>query len=143
MSRRDARRDRDVAALLSARAFVEIRYLAGQARRNPEDHSPEEVLDRIRFLANLCHKMYDGEQVGTMIAVLPETFTALPSALARREQVWLVNLARNTERDTYLWGRDHETECGPDQCGYTSEPRSPAEDAGTSNHASTAETSDG
>jgi hypothetical protein len=57
MSRRDARRDRDLAALLSARAFTEIRYLAGQVRRNPEDHSAEEVLDRIRFLANLCHNL--------------------------------------------------------------------------------------
>lgn len=86
--------------------------------------------------------MHDGEQVSDMIAVLPETFTKLPSTLARREQVRLVNLARNINRDTYLWGRDHKAECSPDQCGYISEPQSPTQDAGTSNRASTAETAD-
>lgn len=57
MSRRDARLDRDIAALLAARAFTEIRYLAGDVRRSSEDRSPEEDLDRIRFLADLCHNM--------------------------------------------------------------------------------------
>lgn len=317
MSRRDARRDRDLAALLSARAFTEIRYLAGHVRGNPGDLSAEEVLDRIRFLANLCHnlpgasrprrhrparkgappslreqaltdrpmswtwntagpegqawmlrhieeagrawtppppipvhlkgprpitlrqradvlltrwpgdappgreplpanahvlkaldtdticalyeeagrlrlglgkggpwlrahlardavhylvpdpasyywpgntdgrgskirwwqctallRMHDGEQVSNMIAVMPETFTALPSTLARREQVRLFNLARNTKRDTYLWGRDHKAECSPDQCGYIPEPQPPAEEASAMNRASTAETAD-
>lgn len=295
MSRRDARRDRDVAALLSARAFVEIRHLAGNARRLSGEGSAEEDLQRIRFLADLCHnlpgvsrprpsrprpsrkgaplgireqalterpmswtwnttgpegrawmlgrieaaglrwtppppipayikgprpmtfrqradvvlarwpvaapagrqplpaegqvlkaldsdtvcalyeeaerlrlglgkggpwlrahlapdgahylvpdpasyywpgntnsrggtirwwqcaallRMSDGEQVSNMIAVLPETFTALPSTLARREQVRLVHLACNTERDTYLWSREHKAECGPQHCGY-------------------------
>ncbi|MCP2329465.1 hypothetical protein HDA40_007972 [Hamadaea flava] len=64
-------------------------------------------------------RMYDGEQVSSMIAVLPETFTALPSSLPSREQRRLVRLARATERDTYLWGRDHKTKCGPEVCGYT------------------------
>ncbi len=296
MSRRDARRDRDVAALLSAMAFTEIRFLAGHVRRSPEEHSANEDLDRIRFLANLAHnlpaatrprrwrpsregapassfhqamakrpmswtwntagpdgrawmlrhieqngrswtpppplpanrqsprpmtlqqradvllgrwpvqapagrqqlpaeahvlkdldteavcalfeeaghlrlglgtggpwlrahlapdavhylvpdpanyywpgnqdgrggkirwwqctallRMYDGEQVSSMIAVLPETFAALPSSLARREQLRLVHLARATERDTYLWGRDHKAECDPQRCGYVPE----------------------
>ncbi|QFG22133.1 hypothetical protein [Actinomadura sp. WMMB 499] len=53
---RETRRDREVAALLSAKAFVEIRHLAAKGLR-----------------------------------------------------------------DTYLWGRDHESECGPDHCGYTPE----------------------
>lgn len=66
-------------------------------------------------------RMYDGEQVSGMIAVLPETFTALPSSLLPREQRRLVHLARATERDTYLWGRDHEAECDPQVCGYTPE----------------------
>jgi hypothetical protein len=293
MSRRDARLDRDIAALLAARAFTEIRYLAGDARRTSEDTSAEEDLDRIRFLADLCHnmpgiarprpwrpsrrgtsgsslqqamakrpmgwtwhttgpegrawmlrhieqdgrrwtpppplparrkgpssmtlrqrsgillgrwpvrapagrqplpaeahvlkaldtdavcalyeeagrlrlglgkggpwlrahldpdgvhylvpdpanyywpgnadgkggtirwwqctallRMYDGEQVSGMLAVLPETFTALPSTLPRREQLRLVHLARVTERDTYLWGRDHKADCDPQHCGY-------------------------
>ncbi|POM22594.1 hypothetical protein BTM25_55440 [Actinomadura rubteroloni] len=65
--------------------------------------------------------MYDGEQVTGMVAVLPETFTALPSDLPRREQLRLVHRARFIERDTYLWGRDHEPECGPEVCGYTPE----------------------
>lgn len=293
-SRRDTRRDRDVAALLAARAFIEIRYLAGHMRRAPQDQSAQEDLDRIRFLADQCHnlpaatrprrwrpsrnaapassfhqamarrpmswawntagpdgrawmlrhieqtgrawtpppplpthrkgpramtlrqwagvllghwpvqapagrqplpveahvlkaldtdticalyeeagrqqlglgtggpwlrahlapdgvhylvpdpadyywpgnqdgrggkirwwqctallRMCDGEQVSAMIAVLPETFTALPADLTRREQVRLVHLARATERDTYLWGRDHKTACNPQRCGYT------------------------
>ncbi|MDL4821060.1 hypothetical protein [Actinomadura opuntiae] len=66
-------------------------------------------------------RMYDGEQVTGMIAVLPETFTALPSNLPRREQLRLVHRARSTERDTYLWGRDHKSECGPQVCGYIPE----------------------
>jgi hypothetical protein len=66
-------------------------------------------------------RMYDGEQVSSMVAVLPETFTALPSTLPRSEQLRLVHLARATERDTYLWGRDHKAECGPQVCGYVPE----------------------
>ena len=63
-------------------------------------------------------RMYDGEQVSGMVAVLPETFVALPSTLTRRQQVRLVHRARATERDTYLWGRDHKAVCGPKSCGY-------------------------
>ncbi|MDG4827441.1 hypothetical protein O7635_36830 [Asanoa sp. WMMD1127] len=70
-------------------------------------------------------RMYDGEQVSSMIAVLPETFTALSSSLSPREQRRLVHLARATERDTYLWGRDHEAECGPQVCGYAPEAADP------------------
>ncbi|WP_020578196.1 hypothetical protein [Actinopolymorpha alba] len=70
-------------------------------------------------------RMSDGEQVTGMVAVLPETFTALPSALARRRQHRLVHLARATERDTYLWGRDHKADCSPQRCGYIPEPNGP------------------
>lgn len=70
-------------------------------------------------------RMYDGEQVAGMLAVLPETFTALPSTLPRRKQLRLVHLARATERDPYLWGRDHKAACGPDSCGYTPKPEDP------------------
>ena len=296
MSRRDVRLDRNVAALLAAAAFIEIRYLAGDVRRTSEDSSPDEDLERIRFLADLCHnmpgvtrpgrwqpsrrgaspssfqqamtkrpmswiwhtagpegrawmlrtieqdgsrwtpppplpvhrkgpspmtlrqragvllglwpvkapagcqplpaeatvlkaldtaaicvlyeeaerfrlglgkggpwlqahldpagvhylvpdpanyywpgnpdaqggtigwwqstallRMCDGDQVSSVVAVLPETFTALPSTITRREQLRLVHLARATERDTYLWGRDHESECDPQRCGYIPE----------------------
>jgi hypothetical protein len=57
MRLRDARSDRDVAALLEAEAFTEIHYLVGDARRTSEDRSPDEDLDRIRFLADLAHTM--------------------------------------------------------------------------------------
>jgi len=66
-------------------------------------------------------RMYDGEQVSSMVAVLPETFTAVPSTLTRRKQVRLVHRARATERGTYLWGRDHKTACDPQLCGYNPE----------------------
>jgi hypothetical protein len=70
-------------------------------------------------------RMSDGEQVSNMLAVLPETFTALPSSLPRRQQLRLVHLARATERDTYLWGRDHKAECSPPRCSYTPERNGP------------------
>ncbi|MEO3860585.1 hypothetical protein [Acrocarpospora sp. B8E8] len=71
-------------------------------------------------------QMFDGEQVTGMVAVLPATFTALPSTLPRWQQRRLVHLARATERDTYLWRRDHKTECSPQRCGYTPESNSPS-----------------
>ncbi|MEU8005508.1 hypothetical protein AB0B66_30490 [Catellatospora sp. NPDC049111] len=70
----------------------------------------------------LLLRMYDGEQVSSMVAVLPETFTALPSTLPRRRQLRLLHDARTIKRDTYLWGRDHEAECGSQSCGFTAEP---------------------
>ncbi|MFI0960607.1 hypothetical protein ACH4S8_04165 [Streptomyces sp. NPDC021080] len=66
-------------------------------------------------------RMRDGEQVSGMVAVLPETFTALPSTVPRRQQLRLAHCARSTERDTYLWGRDHKAECAPELCGYVPE----------------------
>ncbi|BCJ48095.1 hypothetical protein GCM10010168_24550 [Actinoplanes ianthinogenes] len=57
MSRRDIRLDREVAALLAARAFTEIWFLAGRARRRSDGSSPDEDVDRIRFLADLCHNL--------------------------------------------------------------------------------------
>lgn len=82
-------------------------------------------------------RMYDGEQVSGMLAVLPETFAALPSTLPRREQLRLVHLARATERDTYLWGRDHKASCGLQLCGYVPKPptvpRQTPDEVGASN----------
>lgn len=66
-------------------------------------------------------RMRDGEQVSGMVAVLPETFTALRSTLPRRQQLRLAHRARSTERDAYLWGRDHKAECTPEFCGYAPE----------------------
>ncbi|MFI8387056.1 hypothetical protein [Streptomyces sp. NPDC085540] len=66
-------------------------------------------------------RMCNGEQVGGMVAVLPETFTALPSTLVRKDQLRLVHLIRSIEGDTSQWGRDHEAECAPQLCGYVPE----------------------
>jgi hypothetical protein len=66
-------------------------------------------------------RMYDGAQVRSTVAVLPETFAALSSTLPRRAQSRLVHLARAAERDTHLWGLDHEAECDPAICGYVRE----------------------
>ena len=63
-------------------------------------------------------RMRDGEQVSGGLAVMPETFAALPSTVPRRQQVRLVHVARSIEKDTGQWGRGHEDECGPDRCGY-------------------------
>jgi hypothetical protein len=65
----------------------------------------------------------DGEQVRDSLAVLPETFAALPSNVPCRRQRRLVLIARSIERDSYLWAQDHKPHCSPEQCGY-----GPAED---------------
>lgn len=49
--------DRRLAAYLSAMAFMEIRGLAGRARRGLGRMTPVEALERIRFLADLCDNM--------------------------------------------------------------------------------------
>ncbi|MCC5580115.1 hypothetical protein IMZ11_31270 [Microtetraspora sp. AC03309] len=63
-------------------------------------------------------QMVDGEQVTRSLAVLPETFIALPSTVSRIRQRRLAQIARATERSTYLWRRDHQTDCSPERCGY-------------------------
>ena len=47
--------DTQAAAILARRAFVEIRSLAGN--RPSRNRASEENLDRIRFLADMCHNM--------------------------------------------------------------------------------------
>ncbi|MDI9888114.1 hypothetical protein QMZ92_28035 [Streptomyces sp. HNM0645] len=66
-------------------------------------------------------QMYDGEQVGGMVAVLPGTFTALPSTSLRKDQLRLVHRVRSIEREHLPWGRDHKAECAPQLCGYVPE----------------------
>ncbi|MEO3926309.1 hypothetical protein ABGB07_20925 [Micromonosporaceae bacterium B7E4] len=63
-------------------------------------------------------RMIDGEQITDMVAVLPETFIALPSTLPRMRQRRLALTARMLERDNGLWYRDHEADCSPQRCGY-------------------------
>lgn len=48
--------DAEAAAVLAGRALVEIRYLAGPVQP-PRERADGETLDRIRFLADLCHNM--------------------------------------------------------------------------------------
>lgn len=47
--------DAAVAAIVSRRALVEIRFLAGN--RPSWDRASKQNLDRIRFLADMCHNM--------------------------------------------------------------------------------------
>ncbi len=49
--------DREAASILAAKALVEIRHLAGRARRLPEEHPHADALSEIRFLADLCHNL--------------------------------------------------------------------------------------
>jgi hypothetical protein len=63
-------------------------------------------------------RMYNGTQVSTSLAVLPERFDSLSDNLPRRRQRELAHLIRATGYDLYLWGQDHKDDCGPDQCGY-------------------------
>ncbi|HUR05831.1 MAG TPA: hypothetical protein VM347_25020 [Nonomuraea sp.] len=49
--------DRKAASILAASALIVIRYLAEPNRREKQDTSLNDDLDRIRFLANLCHNM--------------------------------------------------------------------------------------
>ncbi|GHJ47028.1 hypothetical protein Cs7R123_43700 [Catellatospora sp. TT07R-123] len=70
-------------------------------------------------------RMRNGEQVSGMVAVMPETFAALPSTLARTQQLRLFHRVRSIERDLYLWSRDHKAECDPQRCGYDPAPDPP------------------
>ena len=64
-------------------------------------------------------RMFDGQQVSSMVAVLPERFSALPDTVPRREQLRLVHRIRATRYDTYLWAQDHKAACSPQRCGYS------------------------
>lgn len=75
-------------------------------------------------------RMTDGEQVTSRIAVLPETFAALPSTLSRSRQRRLVHLARATERGSGLWRHDHKADCDPRSCGFV--PEQPPDETGAS-----------
>ncbi|WKX72536.1 hypothetical protein [Streptomyces sp. XD-27] len=79
---------------------------------------PDSGAGRPWWQCSVLLRMVDGEQVGGSLAVMPETFTALPSTVPRLRQRRLALIARTTERDAWLWSRDHESYCGPDTCGY-------------------------
>ncbi|MGH3242282.1 MAG: hypothetical protein ACRDNL_18035 [Spirillospora sp.] len=70
-------------------------------------------------------RMYDGEQVTGMVACSPRPSPpCLPPSRGKR-RLRLVHLARATERDPSLWGRDHKAECDPNHCGSTPQPEGP------------------
>lgn len=50
---------------------MEIRYLAGNVRRRPEGWSPEDDLERIRLIADLCHNMPGIARAARLAAVSP------------------------------------------------------------------------
>jgi hypothetical protein len=93
---------------------------------DPADYYWPEPDGRIRWWqCRALLRMVDGQQVSSMVVVLPERFSALPDNVPRREQLRLVHLIRATRYDSYLWGQDHKAECSPQRCGY-----SPADTAG-------------
>ncbi|HWS37599.1 MAG TPA: hypothetical protein VN408_33325 [Actinoplanes sp.] len=56
-------------------------------------------------------RMIDGERITSTLAVMPETFGALPSNVPRLRQRRLALTARMLERDFHLWYREHEEDC--------------------------------
>jgi hypothetical protein len=79
---------------------------------DPADYYwPDPDAERGWWQCRVLLRMADGEQVTGILAVLPETFRALPSTVPRLRQRRLALIARATERDTYLWGRSHKADC--------------------------------
>jgi hypothetical protein len=105
MRRREARLDRDIAALLAARAFTEIRYLAGEVRRGSGDSSPDQDLDRIWFLADLCHNMPGIARPRRWRPSRRETpGSSLEQAMAKRPMSWTWN---TTDPEGRAWMLGH------------------------------------
>lgn len=71
--------DRSVAALLAYEALVEIRTLSGSAHASREDLSAADTLQRVRWLANLCHNL-------PLIARAPAARTLRRTAASERER---------------------------------------------------------
>jgi hypothetical protein len=87
---------------------------------DPADYYwPDPAAGRNWWQCRLLLRMADGEQVTSILAVLPDTFLALPSTVPPLRQRRLAHIARTLERDTYLWSRSHEADCEPQRCGYT------------------------
>jgi hypothetical protein len=78
--------------------------------------------DRPWWQCRVLLAMADGERITSSLAVLPNTFTALPSTVSRLRQRRLALAARMLERDCHLWYRDHEEACSPQRCGYAADP---------------------
>ncbi|MDT9697374.1 hypothetical protein [Streptomyces sp. P17] len=94
---------------------------------DPADYSwPDPDAGRDWWECRVLLRMADGEQVNGLLAVAPETFAALPSTVPRLRQHQLAYTARATERDSYLWGRDHKSDCSPETCGYVAIEDTPA-----------------
>ncbi|MFD7551970.1 hypothetical protein [Streptomyces sp. NPDC059816] len=94
---------------------------------DPADYSwPDPDAGRDRWECRVLLRMVDGEQVNGLLDLAPETFAALPSTVPRLRQRHLAYVARATERDSYLWGRDHESDCGPGTCGFVAVEGTPA-----------------
>lgn len=94
---------------------------------DPADYSwPDPDAERHRWECRVLLRMVDGEQVNGLLVVASETFAALPSTVPRLRQRHLAYTARATERDCYLWGRDHRSDCSPETCGYVAIEGAPA-----------------
>lgn len=94
---------------------------------DPGDYEwPDADVGRSWWQCRLLLRMADGERVTGWVAVLPETFAALPSTVPRLRQRHLARIARLTERDAGLWSRDHEADCDPESCGFVRAEGTPA-----------------
>ncbi len=93
-------------------------YVVPDPGRHPRS-APGADAERGPWECRILVRMTDGEVVTGSLAVLPETFAALPATVSRRRQRRLAFAALRTERDVYLWGRGHQDSCGPEHCGYT------------------------
>ena len=80
-------------------------------------HWPEP--GRPTWECSLLLRMADGEQVRSMVRLLPDDFVALPSTLPRLRQRRLALTIRAFERGLHVWRLDHDPECGPRTCGFT------------------------
>lgn len=138
MRSQEAELDRDIAALLAAMAFTEVRHLAGSPQRGEQDTSHDEVLDRIRFLANLSHNLPGvarprarrPSRQGKPMGSFDQAMTARPmswvwNSVGPDARAWMLrhieHRVRSIERDTSQWDRDHEAECAPQLCGFVPE----------------------
>ncbi len=85
--------DRDVAAFLAGRAFLAIRYTAWRALNEPGRTTPEEALERVKFLANLCHNMPGIAIPSTWKPARSSGMTRREEAMRDRPMSWTWNTA--------------------------------------------------
>ncbi|GIH22684.1 hypothetical protein Aph01nite_09940 [Acrocarpospora phusangensis] len=112
--------DRRAAALLLSMALMEIRYLSRSARRENGEASPGDDLERIWFLADLCHNLPGVAQPPTR---RNRPLGSRERAMAERPMSWTWNTAG---REGRAW-----ITAQLDQVGHSWTPPPPLPDART------------